>query len=194
METWRAGAGAAAAWFFKLRPSSSGWKENVLHDFGSSPRDGTFPTSPLSLDSQGNLYGTTHVGGAHACGTGAGCGMLFKLTPTSNGSPWKESIIFQFRGGKIGQNPQGALLFDQGGTIYGADGAGGTGVGCGCGVIYSLTPGANGQWTYKTLHSFAGTDGALPWGDLILDGQGNLYGTTITSGPGGAGVVFEITP
>jgi hypothetical protein len=188
------GSGGGCGVAYKLRPSSGGWKENVLHTFGSFPRDGVFPSSPLSFDSQGNLYGTVGLGGIHACGTGAGCGMLFKLAPTSEGAPWKESIIFQFRGGASGQNPQGALLFDGAGAIYGADVAGGTGIGCGCGVIYKLTPGANGQWTYKMLHSFNGADGALPYGGLIFDSTGNIYGTTITSGPGGYGVVFEITP
>lgn len=188
------GAGAGCGVAYKLRPSSSNWKENVLHDFGSFARDGVSPSSPLSFDAAGNLYGTVKFGGIHRCGTGAGCGVLFKLTPNSNGSPWKESTIFQFRGGKGGQNPQGGLLFDKGGSIYGADGAGGAGIDCGCGVIYQLAPAANGQWIYKVLHSFDGTDGALPNGSLVSDSNGNLYGTTITSGSGGAGVVFEITP
>jgi uncharacterized repeat protein (TIGR03803 family) len=57
-----------------------------------------------------------------------------------------------------------------------------------------MTPGAQGKWTYSVLHRFTGADGFDPEAGLTLDRKGNLYGTTVAGGAGGAGVVFEITP
>jgi uncharacterized repeat protein (TIGR03803 family) len=184
------GIGGGCGTAYKLRPAIGGWKESVLHTFGSFPRDGRGPSGPLSFDSQGNLYGTTAQGGIYQCGS-ADCGVVFKLTPTSGGVPWKESLIHQFSGAE-GGTPVGNLTLDAAGNIYGAAAVGGTG--CGCGVIYKLTPDAGGQWTYSLLHTFAGSDGSGPVAGLILDGNGNLYGTTVVGGSGGAGVVFEIVP
>ena len=70
-------------------------------------------------------------------------------------------------------------------TIYG---------GSGCGVVYKLAPAPRGKWTYTVLHTFTGNDGCQPDANLILDDQGNLYGTTATGGVYGSGVVFELTP
>jgi uncharacterized repeat protein (TIGR03803 family) len=81
---------------------------------------------------------------------------------------------------------------DKAGNLYGTTTAGGTS--CGCGLIYKLTPGSNGKWTYTVLHRFTGFDGAGPNANLIMDSKGNLYGTTTTGGAGGYGVAFEITP
>jgi uncharacterized repeat protein (TIGR03803 family) len=82
---------------------------------------------------------------------------------------------------------------DKSGNLYGTTIAGGTSS-CGCGVVYKLTPGSNGKWKYTVLHRFTGYDGAQPDAYPILDSKGNLYGTTITGGAGGAGVAFELTP
>jgi uncharacterized repeat protein (TIGR03803 family) len=80
---------------------------------------------------------------------------------------------------------------DRYGNLYGTTIYGGAG---GSGVIYKLSPRANGKWTYTLLHTFTGADGAQPDANLILDDKGNLYGTTATGGTYGGGVVFEITP
>jgi len=66
--------------------------------------------------------------------------------------------------------------------------------GCGCGVIYKLAPGPKGRWKYTVLHTFRGSDGALPEGNLVLDDKGNLYGGTALGGTYGFGVVFQLTP
>ena len=64
----------------------------------------------------------------------------------------------------------------------------------GNGVVYKLAPGKAGKWKYTVVHGFTGSDGFQPNAALVLDKHGNLYGTTVIGGPGGAGVVFEITP
>ena len=84
------------------------------------------------------------------------------------------------------------MVLDEVGNLYGTTVYGGSG--CDCGVVYKLAPGKKGKWTYTVLHTFVGSDGAQPDANLILDDKGNLYGTTATGGPGGYGVVFELTP
>jgi len=166
---------------FKLTPQGGGWTESVLHDFHGP--DGGGPASNLILDSQGNLYGTTSYDGAFGTGT------VFKLTPAQG--RWKQSILYEFRGGSSQGAINTGVVFDTSGNLYGASYAGGS---C-CGVIYKLTPGKNARWKYSALHTFSGgQDGGTPGGSLILDKQGNLYGTAGTGGANGNGVVFEITP
>ena len=82
---------------------------------------------------------------------------------------------------------------DKAGNLYGTTIAGGSSQ-CDCGVVFKLSPGAGGKWKYTVLHTFVGSDGAQPDANLILNGKGNLYGTTATGGAGGYGVAFELTP
>jgi uncharacterized repeat protein (TIGR03803 family) len=177
---------------FKLRHMPDGtWKERVLHSFFSFPTDGQIPgVGQLVFDSSGNLYGTTVQGGSHGCGA-VGCGTVFKLTPQPNGH-WKEAILHNFRPGKSGYGPGAGVVFDRAGNLYGTTLYGGTE--CDCGVVYKLASKPDGTWTYTVLHRFTGHDGAQPGANLILDDQNRLYGTAITGGPGGYGVVFQITP
>jgi uncharacterized repeat protein (TIGR03803 family) len=184
-----AGCGTA----YELSPEGDGkWKETILHRFGSSPRDGASPSlGALAIDSNGNLYGTTSGGGQPnkgQCG-----GTIFKLTPEAGGK-WKESILYgTFGEGVGGCEPGGGVVLDNAGNLYGTTIAGGD-PNCGCGVVYELSPGKDGKWTYTVLHTFVGSDGAQPDANLVIDDKGNLYGTTLTGGPGGVGVAFEITP
>ena len=180
----RCGGGCGTA--YQLQPvSAGGWKEHILHDFGAIG-DGAFPGGPLLLDSAGHLYGTTGVGGA------TGNGTVYRLTLQGDGH-WKETILYSLTGGANGFEPGGGVVMDRTGNLYGTTINGGD-ANCGCGVVYKLSPGSNGKWTYTVLHRFAGTDGAQPAANLILDDKGNLYGTTITGGAGGYGVAFELTP
>lgn len=177
---------------FKVTHKADGsWSERVLHSFGGAPNDGMKPgVGALVFDRQGSLYGTTAQGGKNGCGT-VHCGVLFRLTPTAGGH-WKETILHHFKKGLTGSWPGAGVVTDEAGNLYGTTGAGGTD--CDCGVVYKLSPNPDGTWTYTVLHSFSGTDGAQPDANLILDDKGNLYGTTVTGGPEGYGVVFEITP
>jgi len=175
---------------FELSPQAGGgWKDRTLHKFGAFPGDGIAPSSGLLLDSSGNLYGATD-GGSHTCGDG-GCGTVFKLTPGANG--WKETMLYNFKGGTDGGVGLGPLVFDKVGNLYGTTAFGGDPQ-CSCGVVYKLTPSSDGQWKYTRLHAFVASDGYEPAAGLIIDSKGNLYGTTAVGGKYGGGVVFEITP
>jgi uncharacterized repeat protein (TIGR03803 family) len=119
-----------------------------------------------------------------------GYGIVFKLVPNSDGT-WTKHTLHQFTGGKDGANPDPGPIFDAAGNLYGTAQSGGA---YGDGVVFELTPNANGSWKEKELHQFTGgKDGASPQAGLIFDGAGNLYGTTYGGGKGN-GVVFEITP
>jgi len=177
--------GGGCGTVYELHRTSGGWKENILHDFGTGGDDMGFPGGALLLDKTGRLYGTAG-GGTHAHGA------VYRLTPQSGGH-WKAAILHSFTGGANGDGPGGGVAMDKAGNLYGTTVAGGD-PNCDCGVVYKLAPGSKGKWTYTVLHSFTGNDGAQPIAQLILDSQGNLYGTTITGGAGGYGVAFEITP
>jgi uncharacterized repeat protein (TIGR03803 family) len=177
---------------YQLTPGPDGkWAETVLHRFGSFQNDGRRPgVGALIMDGSGSLYGTTTGGGAFS--SSCSCGTVFKLTPGSDGK-WKETILHSFTLGTGGEGPSAGVVMDKAGNLYGTTSAGGA-ASCGCGLVYKLAPGSNGKWTYTVLHRFTGADGAGPNANLILDGQGNLYGTTTTGGAGGYGVAFELTP
>jgi hypothetical protein len=194
---------------FKLTPTG---KETVLHIF--TGKDGALPYGGVILDSAGNLYGVALAGGdkkpkvCHYLNLGGfppGCGVVFKLTPTAQG-PWKYKVLYTFTGGKGGAGPFGGVVFDSGGNLYGAGGYGGDKpTACkpyGCGVVFKLTPTANGPWTESVLYRFVGVKtGFLPVG-VTFDSEGNLYGVTYVGGDKsvscvgltGCGVVFKLTP
>lgn len=185
---------------FQLVPNGSGgYNENSIYTFHGV--DGAEPVSTLVFDHAGNLYGTTVAGGtANTCVAYSGCGVVFKLTPTSSG-PWTEKVIHYFNG-QNGQGPQG-LIFDAAGNLYGGTRYGGLLGLCfniGCGVAYELTPNANGGWQQTRIFKFAKTNGWSSLGNLVLDGSGNVYGTTemggdlTCGGKNGCGVAFKLTP
>jgi uncharacterized repeat protein (TIGR03803 family) len=180
---------------FELKPDGSGgWKEKILYWFKGKPAgDGEQPSADVIFDSSGNLYGTTSAGGIWNSACAGGCGIVFKLSPRPSGQ-WKESILYKFSQATDGANPTSRVVFDKAGNIYGTAGGGIGSCGGGCGVVYKLAPQANGKWKYSVLHKFNFSDGGYPGGGLIFDEKGNLYGTASIGGPGGAGVVFEITP
>lgn len=187
---------------FKLAPiSGGGWQESVLYTF-SGGKDGSHPRAGLIFDSAGNLYGTASEGGSFTnCLTG--CGVAFKLTPTTSG-PWLESILHSFNGTSDGSGPHGSLLFDTAGYLYGTNYWGGATSTCpasNCGTVFRLAPSITGPWKERVLHAFTnGVDGGNPASSLIFDGAGNLYGTTTQGGHLtdcsnlGCGTIYELTP
>jgi uncharacterized repeat protein (TIGR03803 family) len=186
---------------FQLTPNTDGsWKANVLHNF-TGGKDGGLPRgSSLIFDQAGNLYGTTSQGDGSGCDEGYGCGVVFKLTPTADGS-WKEKVLHRFSGSKGGAVPRGGLILDPVGNLYGTTSEGGNLSYCyatGCGVVFKLAPNSSGGWRETVLHSFRGQPGIIPLAGVIFDAAGNLYGTTagdIWNGqPTSFGSVFEITP
>src|SRR5581483_4009427 len=115
---------------FQLTPSASGYVHTVLYDF-TSGADGGQPYKGVTLDSQGNLYGTTVIGGSGGTCAGEGCGVVYKLT--KNGSSWTQSVIYNFTGRNDGYEPGSGLTFDAAGNLYGTTPVGGA---KGAGVIY----------------------------------------------------------
>jgi uncharacterized repeat protein (TIGR03803 family) len=195
----------------QLKSSGSTWTESVLYSF-TGGADGGYPDGALTLDGKGNVYGTTLVGGN-------GCGVVFELT--SSGGTWSENPIYTFTCGPDGTAPNGGLVFDASGNLYGTTGNGGpvnaacggygTDIPAGCGVVFQLAPPASGTtWTENVLYSFTGgADGAQPGAGVIFDTKGNLYGTTSWGGPSssltacpspaigapaGCGVIFKLIP
>ncbi len=165
--------GGGCGTVFKLDQNGN---KTLLHSFTGNS-DGAF-ASALSLDTAGNLYGTTQLGGDPTCA----CGTVFKMYP--NGG---ETVLYTFTGGADGSSPLGNLAHDAAGNLYGTTNLGGA---SGYGTVYKLDKAGN-----KTvLHSFSGgADGAYPTTGVILDKAGNLYGTT-NNGAFSFGTVFKITP
>jgi uncharacterized repeat protein (TIGR03803 family) len=172
---------------FQLLPTGlfRPWKEIILHNFIPNGVDGVAPLSGVTFDSQGNLYGTTSLGGKYAMGA------IYKLTPPPRGkTTWGEAVAWNFSGPDGDLPAYGNLISDKSGNIYGTTVLGGV-RGCNCGTVFEYTPGG----TLKSLYSFTNTggDGANPEGGLVMSGAGNLFGTTLNGGVG-AGTVFEVTP
>jgi uncharacterized repeat protein (TIGR03803 family) len=178
---------------FRLTPGANGqWTETVLHSFNCF--DGWIPYAGIVFDGEGNLYGATPSAGDFSYCGGNGCGSIFKLTPGTNGE-WTYTALHFFHG-KDGNGPVGTLLFE-GGSLYGTTELGGDLNYCsgqGCGIVFKLSPGANGNWTETVLHYFDGTDGSAPDSKLIFDKAGNLYGTTPVGGQDNLGTVFKLAP
>jgi len=174
---------------YELSPRTGGvWTEKVLHVFRFNGKDGVFPSARLTMDSVGNLYGTTVAGGS-ACG-GFGCGTVFRLSPNGDGT-WKLKTLHSFNGADGEEIFSGPILGSDG-NIYGTAYAGGT-HGQGFGVVYQLSLNKDGTWTETVLHDFTGgKDGGGP-GQLISDQTVSLYGTTANGGAYGNGTVFELT-
>jgi uncharacterized repeat protein (TIGR03803 family) len=182
------GGGLNSGTVFALTPSGQGWSESVIYSF-TSGEDGGQPYNGVTLDTQGNLYGTAVTGGmGQACE--GGCGVVYKLT--RNAGTWTQSVLHNFTGGDDGSGPGAGLTFDGYGNLYGMTPTGGA---FGLGVIYKLRPDGNGGWTQSVVHAFTGgTDGAAgSAGRLLLHG-GRLYGVTTVGGAFGKGTVFRLTP
>lgn len=163
--------------------TGSGWAENTLYNFPAGS-DGCSPTSAVTFDSSGNLYGTTED-----CGQNRG-GVVFELL---NGS-WSYQSVYTFSGGGGGCGPYlSTLIFDQAGNLYGTTYCDGQPPPNNYGSVFKLTP-SGGGWTETDLYDFTGgNDGCYPVGKLAFDAGGNLYGTASSCGQYGQGVVFKIS-
>jgi len=177
---------------FKLTPSGTGWKETVLHAFGNG-NDGVNPYN-LILDGTGNIYGTTAAGGGAQKLCSEGCGVVYAVTRNSKGN-WSEKVIHRFHPEQgDGGAPNGALILDATGNIYGTTTQGGTGS-CngGCGTVFEMSPAKDKGWEERVLYSFAGgDDGSFPYAGLLFDAKGDMYSTTSEGGPSNNGTVFEL--
>jgi uncharacterized repeat protein (TIGR03803 family) len=171
---------------FKLSPNGSGgWVSTAIHTFQGGT-DGEESLGGVILDSSGNLYGTTAVGGQKF---GGGSGIVFELSPDGSGG-WTEHILYSFLGGLDGDEPAGALVLDAAGNLYGTTLGGGVD---NAGTAFELSPMPDGSWTKRTIFNFGSYRGAAPFCSLIIDSVGNLYGTTEGT-TAGTSVVFELMP
>ena len=171
---------------FKLAPTTHGsWTETLLYSFQGG-NDGAHPEAALIFDSTDNLYGTTVSGGT----TPYSRGTIFKLSPSPGGS-WTETILYSFTGLSDGSMPGAPLIFHASGNLYGTTEYGGA---SGNGVVFELTPNAQGTWSETVIYNFAGgSDGSAPKAPLIFDSVGNFYSTTSRGGGNyGCGTVFEL--
>jgi uncharacterized repeat protein (TIGR03803 family) len=172
------GGAANVGTVYKLNAAG---QETVLYSFKGG-NDGAYPSpAPLAVDTEGNVYGATVAGGASNQGT------VFKVTPSG-----EETILHSFTGGADGGIPNGVIL-DSAGYLYGTTFGGGSGglTGLQEGVVFQMS--TTGEET--VLYSFTGlSDGGEPEAGVILDSQGNLYGTTYTGGAFNGGVIYKLTP
>jgi len=162
------------------RVDASG-KETVLYDFMGG-KDGGLPFAGVIRDSQGNLYGTTTQGGDLSCVTPIGCGTVYKVDSSGN-----ETVLHRFTSGVDGEYPYAGLYRDGTGNLYGTTVNGGSAANYG--TVYKVT--RSGQET--VLYRFKGKgDGAFPFGALVADSIGRLYGTTTQFGLSGGGSIFRL--
>src|SRR5437899_840401 len=222
---------------FQLTPSDNGWVHTVLYSF-TSGADGGEPYKGVTLDTQGNLYGTAVTGGTGSCE--GGCGVAYKLTngqqtvihaftggndgsgpgarltiddqgnlygmaPTGganglgtiyqihpDGNSWTLNVLHTFTGGSDGASGSAGQMLLRGGLLYGAATAGGI---YGKGTAFELKPTQSGEWIFKTIYSFRGQpDAGFPYGGLLFDASGHLYGTTYYDGAYNLGAVYELFP
>lgn len=173
--TWSCGSSGGGT-VFKV---DSAGNETVLYSFSGGTSDGCSPFQGLIRDHAGNLYGTTWH-----CGS-SGYGTIFKVDNAGN-----ETVLHSFTGGSSdGGSPYlGHLLIDTKGNLYGATSGGGA---SGNGVLYKVSK----KRKFTILHSFAGgtSDGCGPFGSVVQDKAGNLYGTTSACGSKGYGTIWKVS-
>ena len=231
----------------KLIPGSGSWTPQNLWAFNCFA-NGKNPYGGVTLDADGNIYGTTVAGGIGQICVGDGCGVIYRISARTHGL----RVLYDFQGRSDGFGPGGRVVFDASGRLYGTTPDGGKAGGCngqGCGVVYQLafhhngwvqtvlhtftgrndgavgglgpllvsgndiygiaelggryqagtayrlSPGSNGAWTFTLLYAFKGSpDAAFPYGGLIANAKGDLFGTTYYGGATGSGAIYELMP
>jgi len=182
------------------------WTKTTLYSFQGGS-DGELAQGDLVFDKAGNLYGATQYGAGYgSCNAPfyTNCGIIFELSPPkTKGGDWTEKVLYSFKSGNDGANPNGGLIFDQLGAIYGTTYFGGVGStdavsalckaagGIGCGTVFKLVPGS-GAWTEIVLYRFDIFSGASPSAGLVADEDSNLYGTTGAGGIDFDGIIFRL--
>lgn len=175
------GGAHAAGTVFKLTRGAGQWNEQILYSF-TGGNDGSQPIGGVTLDSKGNIYGTTNIGGGSQ-NCGGGCGVVFELTPGQNGS-WAETVLHAFTGyvgghgcgNYDGANPYRTMIaIDHAGNLFGTTNAGGNSCNA-AGTVWELSPAGGGTWTETILDVTDGPNGdTYPDAGGVLDGQGNFY-------------------
>jgi uncharacterized repeat protein (TIGR03803 family) len=171
---------------FELSPRSNGrWIEKVLHGFNGTT-DGGDPMAGVIFDSHGNLFGTARGAGARGCGT------VFELTSVK--AHWHFQVIYALQGQRDGCYAESAVAFDPAGNLWTNSNGSSDMLGA-FGAVFELAPyKGGGLWKFKWSHVFRidGLGGSAPFGGLIVDNVGNVYGVTLFGGTANDGVVYEI--
>ncbi|HEY5046482.1 MAG TPA: choice-of-anchor tandem repeat GloVer-containing protein, partial [Rhizomicrobium sp.] len=172
---------------YALSKKGGKWVNSTIWAFGGTAGDGMQPECDLVMDKSGNLFGTTFNGGTYNVGT------VFELSKV-NGA-WTETVLRSFEGKNGGGwFPYAGLLMAGPDTFYGTTFYGGDRGGDG--TVFKLFK-SGGVWKEKVIYSFGGSDGYEPWGTLIRDKNGALYGTTRNGGVSGGysdvGTVFMLS-
>jgi uncharacterized repeat protein (TIGR03803 family) len=178
---------------YELPLKSGKYSYKVIHSFATNPNTGYSPYGGLVVNPKnGYLYGTTYYGGLIW-----NAGAVYQLRQVSG--VWLYSVIYTFLGDSLGQNTECTLAADPAGNLYGTNYTGGD---FNLGGVFKLTPGSNNKWTQKMIYSFKGyakKDGAYPYyAGVVVDANGNLYGTTYQGGSSAAnnlnyGTVYKLT-
>lgn len=175
--------------FFEITPGTR-WTETGLYTFpGGNAGSNPYDAGRLIMDSSGNFYGTTYEGGAHQQGT------VFEIS--ISGGIAKETVLYSFDASSFnmdGDYPYAGLIMDAKGNLYGTTSKGGGS--SGYGTVFELSPPVppSTTWTATVLYVFKGSpDGNDPYGGLIMEPNGNLYGTTVSGGLHNIGTVYELS-
>lgn len=174
---------------FELVNNSGTYSFEVLYSFDNL--DGAFPVGGLTMDGSGNLYGTTSAGGASAAGGNYGYGVVFELV--NNSGSYSQKLLYSFQGNGDGGYPDAGLVMDKSGNLFGTTTYGGVN---GAGNVLELVNNS-GSYTENVLYSFPNSyssdeETTSFYSNLIIDGSGNLYGTTAGGGANNDGTVFEL--
>jgi uncharacterized repeat protein (TIGR03803 family) len=172
--TWYGGSSGNGAVFSLAPAGGGGWKESLLYGFEGTT-DGSAPAGGVVADPAGNLYGTTYKY------DGDNDGVAFELRKHA---AWKDSVLYRFTNNGGGEDPYAGMIMLTKGKLYGTAIESGPNDG---GVAFELVLGTKHQWTEKVLHAFGSPgDGNAPYGGVIADKRGNLYGTTVSGGANNA--------
>ena len=179
--------------------AAQGQTFHVIYYFASGP-DGAYPSAGLTMDATGNLYGIASYGGVNGGGT------VFKMSYNSSG--WGLTPLYSFKNSPDGEEPDAEVVFGADGSLYGTTTLGGIGAGCGtfvsCGTVFNLKPSATpprsilDMWTETVLYRFGMRvlDAFEPYGPVVFDPAGNMYGTTPDGGASRCqcGAVYKLAP
>jgi uncharacterized repeat protein (TIGR03803 family) len=173
--TTESGGAGGGGTVFELSPSGGAWTERTIYAIPLSGNEGT--VAGLTMGATGNIFG-------------AGSQTVFELSPNSAGG-WNPTALHTFTGAPgDGSDPTGTPVLDQAGNLYGTTNKGGA---KNLGAVYEMSPGENGTWAERILHSFrGGDDGNGPYAGVVLDATANIYGTTLTGGTNHLGIIFEL--
>jgi uncharacterized repeat protein (TIGR03803 family) len=168
---------------FELSPAAGGgWTETPLYAFQGGS-DGEVPFGGVIFDTAGNLYGTTSFGGTHSKGT------VYELSPAARGG-WTEQVLYNFGNGNDTALPNGGLVFDSAGNLYGMSSAGGS---QNLGTVFQLSPIAGGGWTETVILNGTALYGGSFSGTVTQDNSGNFYVPAATGSSSNAGSVYRVT-